>query len=88
VADSFDAMANSRTYRRALPVSEAIRRIREGAEGQYDPRLVVAFDRALADGTLALPLTHPGDRWVPSPRVDVAPSRARGMRGGGLRIVG
>jgi len=61
VADSFDAMTSSRTYRMALPTSEAIRRVREGAGAQYDPRLVAAFDRALADGTLIVPRLHTGD---------------------------
>ncbi len=61
VADSFDAMTSSRTYRMALPASEAIRRVREGAGAQYDPRLVAAFDRALADGTLIVPRLHTGD---------------------------
>ncbi len=61
VADSLDAMTSSRTYRVALSVSEAIRRVREGAGAQYDPRVVVAFDRALADGTLVVPRLHTSD---------------------------
>ena len=50
VAGSFDAMTSSRTYRQALPLAEAIRRVREGAGVQHDPRPVAAFNQALADG--------------------------------------
>jgi len=64
VADSFDAMTSSRTYRVALSVSEAIRRVREGAGAQYDPRVVAAFDRALTDGTLIVPRLHTGHLTV------------------------
>ena len=64
VADSLDAMTSSRTYRVALSVSEAIRRVREGAGAQYDPRVVVAFDHALADGTLVVPRLHTGHLTV------------------------
>ena len=69
VADSFDAMTSSRTYRPALPVSEAIRRVREGSGKQFAPRLVVAFDRALSTGALTPPRVHTGDL---SARTDVA----------------
>jgi len=61
VADSFDAMTSSRTYRPALPVAEAIRRVREGSGSQFDPRVVAAFERALAAGTLQLPPVHTGE---------------------------
>jgi len=61
VADSFDAMTSSRTYRPALPVAEAIRRVREGSGAQFDPRVVAAFERAIADGTLRLPPVHTGE---------------------------
>jgi diguanylate cyclase (GGDEF)-like protein/putative nucleotidyltransferase with HDIG domain len=54
VADSFDAMTSSRTYRAALPASEARRRVREGSGTQFDPRVVAAFEQAMANGTLAL----------------------------------
>ena len=54
VADSFDAMTSSRTYRAALPASEARRRVREGSGTQFDPRAVAAFEQATTDGTLTL----------------------------------
>lgn len=69
VADSFDAMTSSRTYRPALPLAEAIRRIHEGSGTQFDPVLVAAFDRALADGMFVLPAVHTGSL---SSRTDVA----------------
>jgi HD-GYP domain-containing protein (c-di-GMP phosphodiesterase class II) len=47
-------MTSSRTYRAALPASEARRRVREGSGTQFDPRAVAAFEQAAANGTLAL----------------------------------
>jgi len=88
VADSLDAMTSSRTYRVALLAAEAIRRVREGAGAQYDPRVVAAFDRAVADGTLALPPLRPGELWALPPRGDGAPARGEGVRAGVLRVVG
>jgi putative nucleotidyltransferase with HDIG domain len=45
VADAFDAMTSSRSYREAMPVEEAYRRILEGNGSQFDPALVEAFKR-------------------------------------------
>lgn len=45
VADAFDAMTSSRSYREAMPVEEAYRRILEGSGSQFDPALVEAFKR-------------------------------------------
>lgn len=52
VADSFDAMTSSRTYRSALPLAEARRRILEGSGSQFDPEVVRAFDVAVAAGEI------------------------------------
>ncbi|WP_127579703.1 HD-GYP domain-containing protein [Paenibacillus koleovorans] len=43
VADAFDAMTTMRSYRDALPVEEAYRRIIDGKGKQFDPRVVEAF---------------------------------------------
>lgn len=45
VADAFDAMTSSRPYRKALPRREAIRRLRAGVGGQFDPEVVDVFCR-------------------------------------------
>ncbi|MDP9342358.1 MAG: diguanylate cyclase [Actinomycetota bacterium] len=45
VCDAFHAMTSDRPYRRALPVSEAIRRLQESAGTQFDPMVVDAFVR-------------------------------------------
>jgi len=45
VADAFDAMTSSRSYRSALSVDEAFNRIIEGKGTQFDPELVVLFKK-------------------------------------------
>ncbi len=52
LADAFDAMTSSRTYRVALPVAEACRRVHESSGAQFAPWAVTAFERAVADGTI------------------------------------
>jgi putative nucleotidyltransferase with HDIG domain len=57
VADAFDAMTSDRPYRKALDVQEALRRLEEGANRQFDPYVVSAFAtlvrRGEAQGILA-----------------------------------
>ena len=43
VCDAFHAMTTERPYRQALPVEEAVRRLRDGAGTQFDPDVVEAF---------------------------------------------
>ena len=43
IADAFDAMTSSRSYRSAMPVEEAYKRILEGKGSQFDPELVELF---------------------------------------------
>jgi HD-GYP domain-containing protein (c-di-GMP phosphodiesterase class II) len=43
IADAFDAMTSSRSYRAALPLEEAYKRIIEGKGTQFDPNLVEIF---------------------------------------------
>ena len=43
LADCFDAMTSSRTYRKALPLEVALAEIRKCAGGQFDPELAAAF---------------------------------------------
>ncbi len=47
VVDAFDAMTTDRPYRKALPVKEACRRLKESAGRQFDPEIVDAFLRTL-----------------------------------------
>ena len=47
VADAFDAMTSTRSYRAARPVAEALEELRRGAGTQFDPELVTAFAEAL-----------------------------------------
>ncbi|WP_416370647.1 HD-GYP domain-containing protein [Streptomyces sp. PR69] len=47
VADAFDAMTSTRSYRRARPVAEAVAELERCAGTQFDPRMVRALVRAL-----------------------------------------
>ncbi len=55
VCDAFHAMVTDRPYRRRLSPAEAIRRLREAAGSQFDPRVVETFVR-LYEAGLVLPL--------------------------------
>jgi HD-GYP domain-containing protein (c-di-GMP phosphodiesterase class II) len=48
VADAFDAMTSTRSYRRARPVATALEELRRCAGAQFDPDMVEALTRALA----------------------------------------
>ncbi|WP_053361556.1 HD domain-containing phosphohydrolase [Bacillus sp. FJAT-27251] len=45
IADAFDAMTSSRSYRSAMSVEEAYNRIVEGKGSQFDPELVKEFQK-------------------------------------------
>ncbi|WP_316570064.1 HD-GYP domain-containing protein [Neobacillus sp. YIM B06451] len=49
IADAFDAMTSSRSYRAALSVEEAYSRIIEGKGTQFDPELVEVFEKVYPD---------------------------------------
>ena len=60
VADAFDAMTSTRSYRAARSVQEAVAELRRGAGTQFDPVLVQAFEAALELAERA------GRPWVPT----------------------
>jgi HD-GYP domain-containing protein (c-di-GMP phosphodiesterase class II) len=43
IADAYDAMISARPYRKALPMHEAIRRLKAGAGTQFDAHLIDLF---------------------------------------------
>jgi HD-GYP domain-containing protein (c-di-GMP phosphodiesterase class II) len=50
LADSFDAMTSSRTYRKALPLEVALCEIRRCSGTHFDPAMAEVFLRTGADG--------------------------------------
>jgi len=64
VADAFDSMTSTRSYRAARRMSEAIDELRKGAGTQFDPALVEAFIAALRRDGWQLPerAAVPADR--------------------------
>jgi putative two-component system response regulator len=45
VVDAFDAMCSNRPYRPGLPVAEALRRLHDGKNTQFDSTVVDCFTR-------------------------------------------
>ena len=56
VADTYDATVSPRPYRDAASLEAGLRAIQEGAGTQFDPTVVEAFVRRMADRDLALPI--------------------------------
>ncbi|MFC9066457.1 MULTISPECIES: HD-GYP domain-containing protein [Streptomyces] len=71
VADAFDAMTSTRSYRRARPVGEALAELRRCAGTQFDPRMVAALSSALERH--GWPYTEAPRRGVPGARPAAEP---------------
>lgn len=59
IADAFDAMTSSRSYRSAMPVEEAFGNIIEGKGTQFDPQLVETFKEVFPEWVAF----HNGYEW-------------------------
>jgi HD-GYP domain-containing protein (c-di-GMP phosphodiesterase class II) len=53
IADAFDAMASTRSYRTALPIGFALAELEQHAGSQFDPAIVPAFVACVRAGTIA-----------------------------------
>jgi HD-GYP domain-containing protein (c-di-GMP phosphodiesterase class II) len=60
VADAFDAMTSSRSYRAAMPVEEAYKRIIEGKGTQFDPEIVELFKKVFSEWIIF----HENYKWT------------------------
>jgi len=49
VVDAFDAMVSNRSYRKGLPVDEAVRRLVSDSGTQFDAQIVQRFIRLAVD---------------------------------------
>ncbi|MDQ2674714.1 MAG: diguanylate cyclase [Chloroflexota bacterium] len=65
VADTFSAMTTTRPYRKALDVTEALRRLREAAGTQLQPELVEAFVVGIETDPDAPMPNEVSDVWLP-----------------------
>ena len=52
VADAYDAMTSTRSYRAAMPVRDALGELRRCAGSQFDPAAVAALEEALGESVL------------------------------------
>ncbi len=78
VADAFDSMTSTRSYRGARSVPAALAELRRCAGAQFDPAIVTAMERAVAD------LARTGRSWlgdgtVPAPGGSEAPAGQGGL---------
>jgi len=58
VADAFDSMTSTRSYRQARPVAEAVQELERCSGTQFDPQFVVALIAALEK-----------EPWQPAPTI-------------------
>ncbi|MFF1839097.1 HD-GYP domain-containing protein [Streptomyces sp. NPDC058231] len=84
VADAFDAMTSTRSYRRGRPVPAAVEELKRCAGTQFDPRMVRALARGVERNGWATAVT--ADETVPLPRAEGAgavrgPGRAQAPDG-------
>jgi hypothetical protein len=59
VADAFDSMTSTRSYRQARRIDDAVDELRKGSGTQFDPALVDAFVAALRRDGWQLPVSPP-----------------------------
>ncbi|MGG1657858.1 HD domain-containing phosphohydrolase [Brevibacillus sp. NRS-1366] len=52
VADTFDAMTSTRSYRKAMTITEAYEEILRGSHSQFDPHIVAVFQQAFDEGAI------------------------------------
>ncbi|MGW5634341.1 HD-GYP domain-containing protein [Streptomyces sp. NPDC003832] len=71
VADAFDAMTSTRSYRRARPVDAALAELRRCAGTQFDPRMVTALARVIGRSGWCPEVTA-GEGRVPPPGAPAA----------------
>ncbi len=77
VADAFDSMTSTRSYRRARPVDEAVTELERCSGTQFDPTMVTALVRAVRRHGWSPAGPRPGDEDAPDVPLGVRePSRA------------
>jgi HD-GYP domain-containing protein (c-di-GMP phosphodiesterase class II) len=87
VADAFDSMTSTRSYRRGRPVAEAVAELRRCAGSQFDPVMVDALVAAVErhGWQPVLPAADPADAAVPDIPLGVPEPAPRATAAGGGR---
>jgi hypothetical protein len=80
VADAFDSMTSTRSYRRGRPVPEAVAELERCAGSQFDPRMVDALVRALAVEPWQPAPAAPGDADAPDLPLGLPAARSAPVR--------
>jgi HD-GYP domain-containing protein (c-di-GMP phosphodiesterase class II) len=74
VCDSFNAMTTTRSYRKGMPVAEAVAEVRRCAGTQFDPAVADALLAVVGDPGWELTIRAPAAPATPAPRPAVAPA--------------
>ncbi|PZT76557.1 MULTISPECIES: HD-GYP domain-containing protein [unclassified Streptomyces] len=82
VADAFDAMTSTRSYRRARPVPAAVEELKRCAGTQFDPRMVRALARGLERYGWCAAVTSDDAPPVPAPREETPGGHGTGAAAG------
>ena len=65
IADAYDAMTTSRSYRQGMAPEQAIHLLAKAAGTQFDPKIFAQFQTAFEQGRLTLPPDVPNQFMVP-----------------------
>ena len=64
VVDSFDAMISRRSYKRAMPVEQALQVLEEQKGKQFDPKLAEQFIKLVKDKKITIRVSPPEEEAV------------------------
>lgn len=75
VADAYDAMTSDRPYRAGMALERALAILEEGAGAQWDPRVVAAFMKVMAERADDVPIYQRSEAALIGPAADTVGPR-------------